>query len=432
MPKPDWRCGAARDLPITQAGTWDGPAAAKRMLDAAGIGGERPQPDVAKRGFLLYDAANPTLRGSYKLPFADKIDGKLTAHAAGIRAAASRLPQTDAPERERQRARQILDIYEQRLAKDGGDKETGAIGMPLTLRARPSTHMLTLAGRRLFDAPLALHPARAAADVSALFGLVAGDGRLLTAGPDRDDGAPAARPGYQVVAGVAVIDIDGVLVQRLGCATPFFGMTGYDGIRANIAAALADPGVGGIALNIDSPGGTVSGCFDLADWMFRLRGHKPTWAILSDSAFSAAYALASAADRIVVPESGGTGSIGIIALIADLSKALHGQGVAINVIQFGARKADGLEFLPLAAEARARFQADVNTMGERFVRLVARNRGIAAGAVRATQAGTFLGAAGVRAHLADAVAAPDAALAELVALVQRRGATPLPASRGRR
>lgn len=417
MAKPDWRCGAARDLPIVRDGTWDGPAAAKRMLDAAGIGGEHPRPEIAKRGFLLYDAANPTLRGSYKLPFADRVDGKLSAHASGIRAAASRLPQTDAPERERQRARQILDHYEARMDKEDGESARAAGGHLPALRARPSAHNLALIGRRLFHVPMGLHPGRGAQVVAALarpLGLGASAGVPVLADAEDDDDLPAAPPGYQIVAGVAVIGVEGMLVDRLGCTRPFFGMTGYDGIRANMASALVDPKVRGIVLNIDSPGGEVSGCFDLADWMFRLRGRKPVWAILNDVAFSAAYALASAADRIIVPASGGTGSIGVIALVLDLSKMLEGHGVTMNVIQFGARKADGLEFLPLGDEARASFQDDVNTIGERFVALVARNRKLDAAAVRGTEAATFLGAEGVSRGLADAVAAPDDAFVAFV------------------
>jgi hypothetical protein len=63
----------------TTASVWDGAAAAKRMLDAAGFDGDNPDIAKAARGFLLHDAANPMLRSSYKLPFADIVDGELKA-----------------------------------------------------------------------------------------------------------------------------------------------------------------------------------------------------------------------------------------------------------------------------------------------------------------------------------------------------------------
>lgn len=94
---PDWKMGALGDLPTDDVDAWDGAAAAKRMLDAAGFDGDAPDPATAKTGFLLHDAANPLLRSSYKLPFADIVDGELKAIKAGVIAAKGRLDQTDAP-----------------------------------------------------------------------------------------------------------------------------------------------------------------------------------------------------------------------------------------------------------------------------------------------------------------------------------------------
>jgi HK97 family phage prohead protease len=83
----DWKVGAQLDLPVFVAANWDGPDAAKRMLDDAGFDGDNPDAEKAARGFLLHDAANPMLRASYKLPFADIIDGELKAVHLGIIAA---------------------------------------------------------------------------------------------------------------------------------------------------------------------------------------------------------------------------------------------------------------------------------------------------------------------------------------------------------
>jgi ClpP class serine protease len=133
-------------------------------------------------------------------------------------------------------------------------------------------------------------------------------------------------------------------------------------------------------------------------------------------AFSAAYALASAADRIIVPRTGGTGSIGVICMHVDFSKALDGAGIKVTFItsEGADRKADGHPEIPLSAEAYAALQADIDEMGQLFYDTVARNRGLAAAAVRDLKAATFLGAKGVDAGLADAVMAPDAAFRALV------------------
>ena len=115
----DWKVGAASDLPLDQADGWDGPAAAKRMLDAAGFDGENPDAAKAARGFLIHDAANPTLRGSYKLPFADIVGGTLKAIKGGVPAAASRLPQTDAPADVLDQAKTVLAGYEKKFEDAG-------------------------------------------------------------------------------------------------------------------------------------------------------------------------------------------------------------------------------------------------------------------------------------------------------------------------
>jgi ClpP class serine protease len=267
---------------------------------------------------------------------------------------------------------------------------------------------------RLLATPLALHE-RGLVGALALArqGGAAELGALDTLG-----GAPASGRGIvRTHAGVTIVSVDGMLTHRH--APP--GATPYPVIRAAFLTALADPAVRAIALDIDSAGGEIGGCFELADTIFAARGRKPIWAICSDTALSAAYALASAADRVVVPRSGSVGGVGVLALFPDQSVAMKKAGVALHAITFGAAKTDGLPSIPMSPLARARFQAQIDTIGKIFVANVARNRNVKAATVRAMEAGTYLGQAGVRAGLADAVMAPFDAIDELVALAQRRG-----------
>lgn len=113
--KADWTCAAARDLPVDKREDWDGPGAEKRIFEAYGFDGDKPDSEKARRAFLLFDASNPTEKGSYKEPFADLVGGKLTVTAGGVRAAASRLPDTDVPDEAKAHARTVLDHYEARL-----------------------------------------------------------------------------------------------------------------------------------------------------------------------------------------------------------------------------------------------------------------------------------------------------------------------------
>lgn len=115
---PSWKVGAARDLSLDDSDSWDGPAAAKRMLDAAGFDGDSPDAAKAARGFLIHDAANPDLRGSYKLPFADIVGGALKAVKRGVSAAKGRLDQTDAPKDVLSEAGAVIDHYEKRFGDE--------------------------------------------------------------------------------------------------------------------------------------------------------------------------------------------------------------------------------------------------------------------------------------------------------------------------
>ena len=280
--------------------------------------------------------------------------------------------------------------------------------------------------QRLFNVPLAIHPGKAEVIMTALadrLGVASllrleGTGVKPMAFDESDDFREPARDsrarGYELVEGVAVIDISGTLVQKLGTLRPYSGMMGYDGIRQNVLTALADPDVKALALDIDSPGGEVAGCFDLVDTIYKGRGDKPIWAILDEAAYSAAYAIASAADYITVPRTGGTGSIGVIAMHIDWSEAISKAGAKVTIITHGARKADGHPEIPLSDEALANYQSDIDSMGELFVETVARNRNMAASKVRDMQAACFLGTNGVSQGLADAVMAPDASFLALL------------------
>lgn len=283
-------------------------------------------------------------------------------------------------------------------------------------------HPFPQLAQRVFNTPIAIHPGKAEVIVAALaerlgVASVRFDGAQLAASSLALDFAEAGdnpRGGYEVHEGVAVIPIRGTTVQRLGTLTPFSGMTGYDGVRQNYMTALTDPAVRGIAFDIDSPGGEVAGCFDLADTIWRARGHKTTWAILSENAYSAAYALASSADRIIVPRTGGTGSVGVIYAHVSYQDFLEDQGVEVTLVTKGALKGETSEFKNLSGDTLKRLKADVRKVGAIFDATVARNRGISARAVDATEAGTFLGQDGVKIGFADEVMAPDEAFRALL------------------
>ena len=153
---------------------------------------------------------------------------------------------------------------------------------------------------------------------------------------------------YTVHNGVLQIPIQGTLLNRFSYQ---FGRwaTGYRYIEAALARGLADPEVKAIALIVDSPGGEVAGCFELADKIYEGRSEKPIRAFAADHAYSAAYALASSASEIVVTRSGGTGSVGVVTAHIDQSERLDKMGVKLTLIYAGKHKVDGnaYEKLPI-------------------------------------------------------------------------------------
>lgn len=279
---------------------------------------------------------------------------------------------------------------------------------------------LPLLAQRLFNTPLALHPLKAEVVMAALserFGITRIGAFSQWEDDDREAFSRKGRDsGYDVVGGIAIIPIHGTLVQKLGSLRPYSGMTGYDGIRQAFLTALTDNAVKGIMLDIDSPGGEVAGCFDLVDEIYQARGTKPIWSVLTESAYSAAYAIASAADRIVVPRTGGVGSVGVIVMHCDWTQKIKDDGLAVTIITYGDRKAESNPYRKLSEQARDAIQKDVAAMGELFVSTVARNRGISFDTIRDTQAATFIAADGVELGLADAIAPPDAAFRDLIEL----------------
>ena len=270
---------------------------------------------------------------------------------------------------------------------------------------------------RLFGVPLAIHRPKLDVILSVLGARI---GLADLAAPVGY--TPAARALGPPSGKVAVIPIHGTLVRRTSGIEAESGLASYTGIAAQLDAALASPEIAAILLDIDSPGGESGGVFDLADRIRAASEVKPVWAVANDMAFSAAYALASAATRVFVARTGGVGSIGVIAMHVDQSVKDAQDGVRYTAVFAGERKNDLNPHEPISNEAHAVLKAEVDRIYDLFVETVARHRGLDADAVRATEAGLFFGSDAVATGLADAVGSLDDALTQLT-----QSLSPLPA-----
>lgn len=192
--------------------------------------------------------------------------------------------------------------------------------------------------------------------------------------------ARAARSEKAAATGVAVLPLWGIVSHRAhmvefisgpgGTSTELFGR--------DFDQALADSKIGTIVLDIDSPGGSVSGVPELAQKIYDARGQKKIVAVANSLAASAAYWIGSAADEFVVTPSGEVGSIGVFAIHTDTSRRDANLGVQRTILKAGRHKAEGVPFQPLDGDARAYAQQQIDEFYGLFIDAVARHRGVGA------------------------------------------------------
>jgi len=267
---------------------------------------------------------------------------------------------------------------------------------------------------RLFGAPLMIHRPKLEVILAVLGPRIGLPQAAVPSNAIPDRSVPSGS------GGIAVLPIYGTLARRTVGLEAESGLASYQGVATMLDTAVADPNVAAILLDIDSAGGESGGVFDLADRVRAAAQIKPVWALANDMAFSAAYAIGSAASRLIVTRTGGVGSIGVIAMHADQSVKDVKDGVRYTTVFAGARKNDLNPHEPISDEAHAFLKAEVGRVYDLFVDTVARHRNLSADAVRATEAGIYFGADAVAAGLADAVGTFDDVLIELTDSLSQR------------
>lgn len=199
--------------------------------------------------------------------------------------------------------------------------------------------------------------------------------------------------------GIAVIHIDGSLSYRSDLWTAFFGMDTYDSITSALDKCLADGKVKGILLDINSPGGEVNGCADLAEKIFKARGSKEYGIVARTGGImcSAAYWLGSAAEKVYTASNGTLGSIGVLCAFRKGESKLN-----VVVSDLSPDKAP----TPDDAKGLKLIKKELNDLAEVFIAAVAKNRGTTVDDVKENfgKGGVFIGQKAVDARLADGVA----------------------------
>lgn len=278
---------------------------------------------------------------------------------------------------------------------------------------------------RLFEEPLLMHPRKLHTIVNVLAPRLFADIELT------EDMKIAAQDGFLAsspapldpgLCSLAMIPVHGTLVQRGDSLDAASGLRSYESIREDFDEAMARGDIDAVLFDIDSGGGEAAGVFDLVDYIASCRSEKPVYAFVNEHAYSAAYAIACAAEKIFLPRAGGVGSIGVVAVHLDQSGFDEKAGLQYTPIFAGARKIDGWPHSPLSAEAQERMQARVDTVYGIFTGTVAKYRGLPESTVINTEADCFDGMDAVKVGLADGIASFDEVIEILFADLEQRKA----------
>ena len=171
---------------------------------------------------------------------------------------------------------------------------------------------------------------------------------------------------------IAVIPVRGLLLRY---PHPFSvaGTTSYEQLTHALWTALDDPVVKGIVFAIDSPGGEVNGCSELAQTIAQARGRKPIIAYAAGDAASGAYWLASACDKIIAADTSGLGSIGVVAAYGFPEPSSNDNATALTIVssQSPYKQLDARQ-----DKHRHKLQHRIDQIAQVFITSVAKYRGI--------------------------------------------------------
>lgn len=189
-------------------------------------------------------------------------------------------------------------------------------------------------------------------------------------------------------------------------------------IRRAVRSLAADDAVDAILLLIDSPGGTVAGTAEAAKAVAEARTAKPVWAFIEDLGASAAYWIASQADRVIANDrTASVGSIGTFAALHDVSEKAAKEGVRAILFRTGSLKGLGFPGAEVTEEQRAYLQAHVEDIQESFSEAVIAGRRRDAKWLNPLATGrVWLADEAVRLGLIDAIDSFDATVDQLMKL----------------
>jgi signal peptide peptidase SppA len=179
---------------------------------------------------------------------------------------------------------------------------------------------------------------------------------------------------YENIEGIAVIEIFGNIFPRADFFTQISGGATAEGLLKTFSTALKDDSIKAILLNVDSPGGQITGINEFSNAIYNARGTKPIYAYVNGLAASAAYWIASAADKVICDATARVGSIGVVAAWRDYSEADKREG--IKNYEFVSSQSPNKRLDYSTEKGKAVLQKELDALAGVFISVVARNRGV--------------------------------------------------------
>lgn len=226
------------------------------------------------------------------------------------------------------------------------------------------------------------------------------------------------QPSMTIDNGIAEINLHGLIGHRVKGMERSSGVTDLLDFDNDLATAGTSPDVRGILLNIDSPGGAVTGTPETAAKVNALNHQKPVLAYTDGLMASAAYWIGSQADIVMSSQSGEAGSIGVYQVFLDESRQAEMEGLKVELFKTGKYKGMGMPGLPLTEAQRTEIQNGVDEVFEWFVDAVTGTRPDIP--FDALEGQTFFGQDSVTAGLSDGTGSIEDARRELTALIGSR------------
>ena len=216
--------------------------------------------------------------------------------------------------------------------------------------------------------------------------------------------------------GVAVIPIVGTIMHRAGMFEASGGIS-VQTIQKQITAAMDNSAISALVFDIDSPGGSVDGVPELADFIHSKRGTKPMIGVSNALMASAAYWIGAQFDELVASPSAVVGSIGVMAQHVDFSAMNEALGISVTTItnSTSPNKAAGNPDEPLSDVAKAEIQDLVDGFANMFEKSVAKGRGVSVSKVQSSFGGgsVFKAEAAKAAGMVDRIATLDETIARM-------------------